>query len=316
MHFRKLTVSSLLIFSLTFSLSASYDLKDEEVTSKTATMTYDEFVEKVTSGIEQHLVRQVRDNEAIKEISPNFYPELISIYNIVTAKIIGELNQEQRVSIIESLPSLTEESCYLVAARALLFSRLDSSKLFGSGTLFTTGKPEENWHESFISHVFKTPLIDTIEIENLRFDCAVEGKGDKPILIATIVTATKFAAGYSPYANVQSTKAHLGTLLVQWQTNRPETASEMFKQAFGYWRELKFQGAKLDPRDVVFYLIFGECISQHQPYLGSSFGKARYYDDIFDLNDYVKNYEALEQAGFKKANTSFWSSLGQALGLY
>jgi hypothetical protein len=38
--------------------------------------------------------------------------------------------------------------------------------------------------------------------------------------------------------------------------------------------------------------------------------------DIFDLNDYVKNYEALEQAGFKKANTSFWSSLGQALGLY
>ena len=63
MHFRKLNLSCLLIFSLTFALNAPYDLKDEEVTSKTATMTYDEFVEKITSGMEQHLVTQVRDNK-------------------------------------------------------------------------------------------------------------------------------------------------------------------------------------------------------------------------------------------------------------
>ena len=152
MHFRKLTSYVSLFFLPTlFALSVT--------SGNAATMTYDEFVDDVTSGIGQHLVKQVRNNEAIKEISPNFYPEITSIYNVVTANIMGELNQEQRVSIIESLPDLAVESCYLVAARG------DSSKLFGSGTLFTTGKPEENWHESFISHVFKTPLTETIEIK-------------------------------------------------------------------------------------------------------------------------------------------------------
>jgi C4-dicarboxylate transporter len=65
MHFRKLTSYVSLFFLPTlFALSVT--------SGNAATMTYDEFVEKVTSGIGQHLVRQVRDNEAIKEISPNF----------------------------------------------------------------------------------------------------------------------------------------------------------------------------------------------------------------------------------------------------
>lgn len=296
MPFRKLTPFFLLILPLTFALSASSDLKDEEATNKTATMTCDQFIEETTSGMEQHLVTQVRDNEALKEISPTFFPELISIYNIVTANIMGELSHEQRVSIINSLPGLAVESCYLVAARALLFARIDTSFAF------------PNSDDSRLIEVLGKAL-------SIKTHAVSLPQSTKDII------ATKFAADYAPYANVQSTQAYLGALLVQWQTNRPETANEMFKQAFGYWRELTFQGAKLDPRDVVFYLIFGEGITQHQPYLGSSFGIARMHDypDFFSLNDYVSNYEKLEQDAFKAKESYmswFLNSLGQALGLY
>ncbi len=314
MHFRKLTSYVSLFFLPTlFALSV--------ISGNAATMTYDEFVDDVTSGIGQHLVKQVRNNEAIKEISPNFYPEITSIYNVVTANIMGELNQEQRVSIIESLPDLAVESCYLVAARALLFSRLDSSKLFGSGTLFTTGKPEENWHESFISHVFKTPLTETIEIKIYQgFNYAVEEEADESIL-----TATKFAAGYSPYVNKTATKRALKDLLNDWAEQKPPTANEMFKQAFAYWKSLDNAGTKIDPRDMVFYLIFGDGITHNPPYLGSdlgsSFGIVRMsnYPDFFWLNDYVSSYQALEQDAFKAKESYmswFLNSLGQALGLY
>lgn len=314
MHFRKLTSYVSLFFLPTlFALSVT--------SGNAATMTYDEFVDYVTPGIGQHLVKQVRNNEAIKEISPNFYPEITSIYNVVTANIMGELNQEQRVSIIESLPDLAVESCYLVAARALLFSRIDSSKLFGSGTLLTTGKPEENWHESFISHVFKTPLTETIEIKIYQgFNYAVEEEADESIL-----TATKFAAGYSPYVNKTATKRALKDLLNDWAEQKPPTANEMFKQAFAYWKSLDNAGTKIDPRDMVFYLIFGDGITHNPPYLGSdlgsSFGIVRMsnYPDFFWLNDYVSSYQALEQDAFKAKESYmswFLNRLGQALGLY
>ncbi len=284
MHFKKLPPLFLLILSLT--LNASSDLKDEDATSKAATMTCAHFVQEITFGMKTQLVERFQNNKKIKEISPSFYPDLIEIHDIVTAHIMGELSLPRRVSIIMSLPKLAVKNCYLVAARALLFLRIDFSRMF-------------------IDHILAMPLAVPIQIDILT---------NAPE--RTLSSLTKFAAGYTPYANVKSTRTHLSTLLVQWQTNRPETANEMFKQAFGYWLQLTSRGIKLDPRDVVFYLIFGEGITQHQPYLGSSFGKARYYDDIFNLNDYVKNYEALEQDGFKEANASFWSSLGQAFGFY
>ena len=232
MHFRKFTsCASLFFLSTAFALSAT--------SCNAATMTYDEFIEKVTSGMEQCLVTQIRDNKAITEICPDIFPELIGIYSILTDNVMGELSQEQRGSIINSLPGLAAESFYLVAARALLFARIDTSFAF------------PNSGDSLLIEVLGKALNIKIHATSLP-----QSTGDK--------IPTKFAAGYSPYANVESTKAQLEQLLVQWQTNRPKTANEMFKQAFAYLKELDKKRTRLDPRDMVFYLIFGEGITQHQ----------------------------------------------------
>lgn len=112
------------------------------------------------------------------------------------------------------------------------------------------------------------------------------------------------SAGITPIRDSHAIAYHMQPLLSQWNhVNYPRTAQNLFQQTFDFLdalahgRVLHTNGdsVTLDPRDVVFYMIYGRGISQEHPQLALEYGFAGFLDDMFRVDDYQRLYESQEK---------------------
>ncbi len=96
-------------------------------------------------------------------------------------------------------------------------------------------------------------------------------------------------------------KLYFHNLFLFWKAQPPPDANDFFQTVFEHVQNLSKGGVFLDPRDVVFYMIFGEGISRYQGSLAPQFGVAMNFADVLLVREYIGIYETTEQYAFAEA---------------
>ncbi len=139
-----------------------------------------------------------------------------------------------------------------------------------------------------------------------------------PALLAKIVpqAAVNVAEPAGPariqyIRNLDEIDTWLTPLFQFWNlSGYPASANDMFQQVFSHMEKLQMgivpgTGGReiyLDPRDVVFYMIFGKGISPHNPTLDANNGIVIHMQDqnMFKVDDYVAQYQDQERRAFEQ----------------
>ncbi len=127
----------------------------------------------------------------------------------------------------------------------------------------------------------------------------------QPAEVQPMAAAAPVPARPQYIRDVNVIQNHMNELDRKWQAITPATAEEMLRDTFEYLGELKRQDIYLDPRDVVFYLIFGTCKTHNGPggkfRLDPNFGPLADTQGMFRLDDYMMQYSQREQENFVAA---------------
>jgi hypothetical protein len=148
-------------------------------------------------------------------------------------------------------------------------------------------------------------------LEGVKFDSASDPFSAehlvriRPELLAGSVSSTSVPAPLGRRRYIRDLKAigvHMQELVQKWQASPPRSTKQVFNDTFNYVQELVRADIFLDPRDVVFYLIFGSCETHsHRFEFDPTKGFVDGLAGMFGVEDYRQQYEGTERQTFTDA---------------